>query len=157
MPRDTQTHTQTDTQTTPTISNYSPPRNCKFRRGQKQYDILLFLTRVPNTRPDYPGYYLFASSTTHLRPRFRGQSADSRGTIFLILWLDKLGTASHFHLTYEVPQNLFPFSSEIPIFIEIPREWRRFEPAQPESVCKERIRAARSNCSATAAPFYFLF
>ena len=24
-----------DTQTTPTMSNYSPPRNCKFRRGQK--------------------------------------------------------------------------------------------------------------------------
>ena len=66
---------------------------------------------VPNPSSElssrYPGYYLFSTSTTHLRPRFRGQSADSRGTIFLILWLDKLGTASHFHLAYEVPPNLF--------------------------------------------------
>ena len=30
-----QLDTQTDTQTTPAMSNYSPPRNCKFRRGQK--------------------------------------------------------------------------------------------------------------------------
>ena len=112
------------------------------------------LVCVPNPSSElslrYPGYYVFDASSTHLSPRFRELSADSRGAISLILRLDKLGTASHFRLAYEVlPILYFPFSAEIPIFIEIPREWRRFEPAQLESVCKERTRAARSNRSAT--------
>ena len=33
--RQTDTHTHTHRQTTPAMLNYSPPRNCKFRRGQK--------------------------------------------------------------------------------------------------------------------------
>ena len=49
LPRDTHTDTQTDRQTTSAMSNYSPPRNCKFRRGQKlsffiREDILLYHT-----------------------------------------------------------------------------------------------------------------
>ena len=44
-----------------------------------------------------------------------------------------------------------PFSAESSIFIEIPRKWKGFELMQPETVCKERSRVARSNLSATAA------
>ena len=97
---------------------------------------------VPNPSSElslrYPGYYVFDASSTHLSPRFRELSADSRGAISLILRLDKLGTASHFRLAYEVlPILYFPFSAKIPIFTEIPREWRRIELVQSGTVCKE--------------------
>ena len=102
----------------------------------------MFLIRVPNLCS-------FALMTINSIPQpltsvLASENFQQSGLIIsLKLWLG---------LTTWPKRFLSPFSTENSIFIEIPREGRGIERVKPEAVCLERLRAIRSNLSATAAP-----